>query len=119
MAWARRAQSDDGCLGTEGHVMTPAQTDTGFGGQTAPALLHSLFDAQVARRPDHPAIECRGRTLSYRELDRLANQYGHFFRSQGIGPGRLVALHLEKRVELFAALLGVLRAGGGYVPIDP
>lgn len=82
-------------------------------------FLHGLFEAQAMRRPDHPAIECKGKTLSYAELDRLANQYAHFFRAQGLGPGRLVALHLEKSVELFGALLGVLKAGAGYVPIDP
>jgi len=86
-------------------------------GQTP--LLNGLFEAQAMRRPNHPAIECKGRTLTYAELDRLANQYARFFRMQGLGPGRLVALHLGKSAELFGALLGVLKAGAGYVPIDP
>jgi amino acid adenylation domain-containing protein len=94
----------------------PAESDRT---DARPTLLHGLFEAQVIRRPDHPAIECRGRILTYGELDRLANRYAHYFRSQGLGPGRLVALHLEKSVDLFAALLGVLKAGAGYVPIDP
>src|ERR1700736_5210812 len=94
----------------------PAECDRTIAG---PTLLHGAFEAQAIRRPDHPAIECRGITLTYGELDRLANRYAHYFRSQGLGPGRLVALHLEKSVELFAALLGVLKAGAGYVPIDP
>ena len=85
----------------------------------APRLLHGLFEAQAARRPDHPAIECRGRSLTYAELDRLANRFAHYVRARGVGPDQLVALHLEKSVELFAALLGVLKAGAGYVPIDP
>lgn len=84
-----------------------------------PQLLHGLFEAQVARRPHHPAIECRGRTLTYAELDRLANRFANYVRARGIGPDQLVALHLEKSVELFATLLGVLKAGAGYVPIDP
>src|SRR4029077_15814556 len=74
---------------------------------------------QSVRRPNHPAIACNGRIINYRELDRLANRFAHYFRSLGIGPGRLVALHLGKSIELFAALIGVLKAGGGYVPIDP
>jgi len=85
----------------------------------APRLLHALFEAQAARRPNHPAIECRGRTLTYAELDRLANRFAHWVRARRIGPDQLVALHLEKSVELFAAMLGVLKAGAGYVPIDP
>src|SRR5215813_7013129 len=82
-------------------------------------FLHDLFEAQAIRRPDHPAIECKGSTLTYSELDCLANQYAHFFHTQGLRPGCLVALYLEKSVELFGALLGVLKAGLGYVPIDP
>jgi non-ribosomal peptide synthetase-like protein len=82
-------------------------------------FLNGLFEAQAMRRPSHPAIECKGRILTYAELDRLSNQFARFFRMQGLGPGCLVALHLEKSVELFGALLGVLKAGAGYVPIDP
>src|SRR5215470_16008931 len=102
-------------------VMPEAQSQSGATDQTVvwPQFLHGLFEAQAMRRPEHPAVECRGRTLTYAELDRRANQYAHYFRAQGLGPGRLVALHLEKSVELFAALLGVLKAGAGYVPIDP
>ncbi len=84
-----------------------------------PELLHALFELQALRREKHPALECRGRVLTYGELDRLANRFAHYFRSLGLGPGKLVALHLEKSVELFAALLGTLKAGAGYVPIDP
>jgi non-ribosomal peptide synthetase-like protein len=102
-------------------VMLETQSQSDASEQTVvwPQFLHGLFEAQAKRRPDHPAVQCRGRTLTYAELDRRANQYAHFFRAQGIGPGRLVALHLEKSVELFGALIGVLKAGAGYVPIDP
>src|SRR5262249_23256483 len=102
-------------------AMAPIETDlvTPVSGIGRPDLLHALFEAQAIRRADHPAIECRGRTVSYREPDRLGNRFAHYFRAQGLGPGCLVALHLEKSVELFAALLGVLKAGAGYVPIDP
>src|SRR5215470_14789458 len=102
-------------------VMPEAQSQSGATDQTVvwPQFLHGLFEAQAMRRPEHPAVECKGRTLTYAELDRRANQYAHYFRQQGIGPGRLVALHLEKSVELFGALIGVLKAGAGYVPIDP
>jgi non-ribosomal peptide synthetase component F len=102
-------------------VMPEMQSQSGTSDRTVVStqFLNGLFEAQARRRPDHPAIECKGKTFTYAELDRLANQYAHFFRTQGLGPGRLVALHLEKSVELFGALLGVLKAGAGYVPIDP
>jgi non-ribosomal peptide synthetase-like protein len=99
--------------------MSVIEADATGGSFKRSPLLHELFETQAARRPNHPAIECRGRTLTYAELDRLANRFARFVRGRGIGPDQLVALHLEKSVELFAALLGVLKAGAGYVPIDP
>jgi amino acid adenylation domain-containing protein len=83
------------------------------------ALLHALFEAQVASRPAHPAIEALGAWLTYAELDALANQIAHWLRAQGIGRGSLVGLHLNKSHLLFASLLGILKAGAGYVPVDP
>ena len=70
-------------------------------------------------RPDHPALECDDDALSYAELDRLANGFATALQAQGIGPGDLVALYAEKSSRLFAAMLGVLKAGAGYVPLDP
>jgi non-ribosomal peptide synthetase-like protein len=84
-----------------------------------PALLHAFFERQVALRPDHPAVECHGETLTYRELDERANWIAASLRDLNVHPGSLVALYLKKSVGLFAAMLGVLKAGAGYVPIDP
>src|SRR5215470_17170624 len=112
------------CLGSERIMIRwslDVQSQSGASDRTVvrTPFLHDLFEAQAMRRPDHPAIECKGSTLTYSELDCLANQYAHFFHTQGLRPGCLVALYLEKSVELFGALLGVLKAGLGYVPIDP
>lgn len=84
-----------------------------------PVLLHALFERQVALRPDHPAIVCKGAILTYRELDEAANWIAASLRARGVIPGALVALYMKKSVRLFAAMLGILKAGGGYVPIDP
>jgi non-ribosomal peptide synthetase-like protein len=84
-----------------------------------PVLLHGFFERQVALRPDHPAVECNGETLSYRELDEAANWVAASLRSRGARPGALVALYLKKSAGLFAAMLGVLKAGAAYLPIDP
>ena len=85
----------------------------------APRLLHEFFEEQVRLRPDHPALECDDATLTYAELDRHANGFATALQSRGVGPGSLVALYAEKSSRLFAALLGVLKAGAGYVPLDP
>jgi non-ribosomal peptide synthetase-like protein len=84
-----------------------------------PKLLHEFFERQVALRPDHPAIECNGETLTYAQLDELANRIAAILHSRGLRPGSLVAVYLEKSHRLFAALLGVLKVGAAYVPIDP
>ena len=70
-------------------------------------------------RPDHPALECDDDVLTYGELDRLANGFATALQSRGIGTGDLVALYAEKSSRLFAAMLGILKAGAGYVPLDP
>ncbi len=85
----------------------------------APRLLHEFFEAQVRLRPDHPALECDDDVLTYGELDRLANGFATALQSRGIGTGDLVALYAEKSSRLFAAMLGILKAGAGYVPLDP
>jgi non-ribosomal peptide synthetase component F len=82
-------------------------------------LLHEFFEAQVARRPSRPAIEALGEKLSYEELDELANQIARWLRARGVGRGSLVGLYLTKSHLLFASLLGILKAGAGYVPVDP
>ena len=84
-----------------------------------PRLLHAYFDAQVRRRADHIAVEFGNESLTYRELDHEANQIAHELISRGVRPGSLVAIYLKKSPRLYATILGILKAGAGYVPIDP
>ena len=57
--------------------------------------------------------------LSYRELNARANQLGHYLRAAGVGPEVLVGLCLERSVEMIVAVLGILKAGGAFVPLNP
>lgn len=82
-------------------------------------LLHLFFEAQVALRPNKSAVEFADQTLSYAELDHYSNQVAHALVARGVKPGGLVALYLKKSPHLYGAMLGVLKAGAGYVPIDP
>ena len=82
-------------------------------------LLHECFEAQAQRRPNHPAVECNGETASYAELNARADRVARRLRAEGVQSGALVALYMVKSCDLFAALLGILKAGAGYVPIDP
>lgn len=83
------------------------------------ATVHSLFEAQVDRTPDRIAITFDGRETSYRALDQQANRICHALREAGVGKGTFVGLCVERSVEMVAAFLGVLKAGGAYLPLDP
>ncbi|RCH65568.1 amino acid adenylation domain-containing protein [Streptomyces sp. SDr-06] len=78
-----------------------------------------LFAHQVARTPDAPALVCDGRTLTYRELDERASGIARELVRRGAGPEDLVALALPRTENLVAALLGILKSGAGYLPMDP
>ncbi|MFJ8166176.1 amino acid adenylation domain-containing protein [Streptomyces sp. NPDC096136] len=85
-----------------------------------PALtVPQLFEEQAARTPDAPALVCDGRTLTYRELDERANGVAWELIRRGAGPEDLVVLALPRTEDLVAGLLGILKSGAGYVPLDP
>ena len=81
--------------------------------------VHQLFEAEVERRPDALALVFEEQQLTYRELNRRANQVAHYLRKRGVGPESLVGLCLERSVEMVVGLLAILKAGGAYVPLEP
>ncbi|WP_157521432.1 non-ribosomal peptide synthetase [Mycobacterium sp. ACS4331] len=81
--------------------------------------IPALFRSQVTRRPDAVAVRCDTRGLTYRELDDASNQLAHCLIDQGAGPGRCVALLLERSAEAIVSILAVLKTGASYLPIDP
>ena len=86
----------------------------------APAsTLHGRFAARARQNPDAPALTCGEVTLSYGELDRRSNQLARWLREQGAGPESRVGLRLDRSVDLVVGILGVLKAGAAYVPLDP
>ncbi|TDB99218.1 amino acid adenylation domain-containing protein, partial [Micromonospora fluostatini] len=81
--------------------------------------LADLVTPHAATSADVPAVVCGADTVTYRDLDRRANQLAHHLRALGVGPDALVGVLLEQSADLAVALLGVLRAGGAYLPLDP
>ena len=84
-----------------------------------PHLLHSYFERQVRRCPNRAAIECGGEVMTYLQLDHYANQVAHALTQLGVTTGSLVGICMPKSPRLYAAILGILKAGAGYVPLDP
>ena len=83
------------------------------------ATIHALFEAQADRAPDRMALCFEGERWDYARLEARANRIAHVLRSRGIGSGDLVGLCMERGLDMVAAVLGVLKAGAGYVPLDP
>ena len=81
--------------------------------------IHQLFEEQVEQRPDAIAVEFEDEQITYRELNRRANQLAHHLISLGIGPNNLVGICVERSIEMILGLLGIIKAGGAYVPLDP
>ncbi len=81
--------------------------------------IHQLFEAQAQRTPDAVAVVFEHEELTYGELNRRSNQLAHHLRVLGVRPEVLVAVCLERSLEMVIGLLGILKAGGAYVPLDP
>ncbi|MCX4744976.1 amino acid adenylation domain-containing protein [Kitasatospora sp. NBC_01287] len=81
--------------------------------------LPRLFEAQVARGPEATALMFEGVSLTYTELNARANRLARLLVERGVGPESVVPVLMERSVELVVALLGVLKAGGAYLPVDP
>ncbi|PHM37495.1 non-ribosomal peptide synthetase [Xenorhabdus innexi] len=82
-------------------------------------LIQQLFEEQAQRTPDAMAVIFAEESLSYGELNRLANQLAHSLIAFGVRPDDRVAIHVERGLEMIIGLLGILKAGAGYVPLDP
>jgi len=83
------------------------------------AALHRIFEKQVERMPDAVALSFEDERLTYDELNRHANQVAHYLRRHGVSSGSLVGLCLERSIDLVIALLGIVKTGAAYVPLDP
>ncbi|MCY9602684.1 non-ribosomal peptide synthase/polyketide synthase, partial [Paenibacillus thiaminolyticus] len=83
------------------------------------ASISSLFERQAAKTPDRPAVVCAGRGLTYRELEEQANRIARWLHAHGVTEEERVGVLMNRSPQLIAGLLGILKAGAAYVPIDP
>jgi len=82
-------------------------------------MVHTAFEAQVARTPDAPALAFEGTVLTYAQLNARANRAAHVLIGMGVRPGMLVGLSTRRGPDLVAGALAILKAGAAYVPMDP
>jgi len=83
------------------------------------ASIHALIDARAAHAPDALAVVSDSGTLTYRQLSQQSNHVAHGLRRRGVQPGSLIGLLLERSIEMVVGMLGILKAGAAYVPLDP
>jgi tyrocidine synthetase-3 len=81
--------------------------------------IAELFNEQVILTPERIALEYQGKTISYRTLDESSNQFAHFLRKKGVTKGMLVPICIDRSPEMIIGILGIMKSGAAYVPIDP
>ena len=92
------------------------QTETQY---PADQCIHHLFQQQARAHPNSTALIYSDQTVSYHQLDVRTNQLAHYLLAQGVMPDTPVALYMKRSADMIVAILGILKAGGYYVPIDP
>ena len=80
--------------------------------------VHELFEEQAERNPDKIALRFEDKTLTYRELNEKANRLARLLRSKGIHVDQIVGLMLQRSIDMIVGILGVMKAGAAYLPID-
>ncbi|WBW95744.1 non-ribosomal peptide synthetase [Oceanirhabdus sp. W0125-5] len=81
--------------------------------------IHELFEEQVEKTPDNPALVFEDIHLTYKELNEKANQLARVIRKKGVQPENIIGIMVERSIEMIVSILGVLKSGGAYLPIDP
>ncbi|HEY6352691.1 MAG TPA: amino acid adenylation domain-containing protein [Candidatus Angelobacter sp.] len=85
----------------------------------AEEFVHTLFEQQAERTPSAVAVVCESEQITYGELNERSNQLAHYLRELGVRPDMRVGICLERGLQVFVGLLGILKAGAAYVPLDP
>ncbi|MFC8124229.1 amino acid adenylation domain-containing protein [Streptomyces sp. NPDC057302] len=106
-------------LDEHSRALVRAAADHGRATRQPPSCLHRIIERQARRSPDAVAVVDPGARLTYRQLDEQADQVAQMLRKHGVGPDQPVAISIGHTRHLLVAMLGVLKAGGAYLPLDP
>ncbi|HVR96558.1 MAG TPA: amino acid adenylation domain-containing protein, partial [Thermoanaerobaculia bacterium] len=116
---AARYETADLLAAGERQQLVAEWNDTALVSRLESELVHEVFEGWATRTPRAPALLWSGRQLSYRELNRWANRIARRLLACGAGPEVAVGLYVERSPEMIAGVLGILKAGAAYVPLDP
>ncbi|MEO9239889.1 MAG: condensation domain-containing protein, partial [Jatrophihabitantaceae bacterium] len=94
-------------------------TESSLARPAGASCLHELFQARAAASPDAPAATMAGQTISYRQLDQRSNQLARWLLGRGLGRQQLVGVAMQPSLDRLAVLIAILKAGAGYLPLDP
>ena len=83
------------------------------------SCIHDLFTAQASRTPEQIAVVVGNRSLTYAELEQRSNQLARFLQQKGVGPDDFVGLYMRRNLDMVVGLLGILKSGAAYLPLDP
>lgn len=83
------------------------------------SVIHQLFSQQVKKTPDAVAVTFEDKKLTYRQLEEMSNQLAHYLRAKGVKEETLVPICVKRSLEMIVGILGIMKSGGAYVPIDP
>ncbi len=108
--WPMHSQLDAELLARINHTAAVFDAET---------VVHERFSAQAASTPDAAAVCFDGQSLSYKQLEQRSNQLAHYLRAKGAAPGVKVGLFVERSERMIIALLGILKSGAAYIPLDP
>ena len=92
---------------------------SGLQGDPHLLTIPDLFAAQATKTPDATAVTFDQEHITYRELDQASNQLARYLISQGIGPEQIVGILLDRSSQMMISILGILKAGAAYLPLDP
>ncbi|MCP4417734.1 MAG: LLM class flavin-dependent oxidoreductase, partial [Chloroflexi bacterium] len=83
------------------------------------ACVHTLIETQAQKTPDAIAVVFEDQQISYRQLNRRANQMARYLSHLGVGPDKIVGVYMDRSIEMMVGLIGIHKAGGAYLPLDP
>jgi fengycin family lipopeptide synthetase D len=111
--------SDIELLSEEEHYRLLHEFNNSYADYPRDKTIHQIFEEQAEKTPDNTALIFNEKTMTYAELNEKSNRLAHTLREKGVGPDKIIAIMTYRSFEMVIGILGIMKAGGAYMPIDP